>query len=330
MGKFGDMLSTEINIGKDQFFQALNENSLELMQTVSKSDLHNHAGRGGNISYIEQWANVKISPPTEPFDSLAEMNQWLQENVKCHCPGNLGYLKRIEAAFAQANKDNIKVLVLSFGVDEIDLFGSMDNFTNIMNDLHRRFAPDTNFYPDLALGYAVDTNYERNRLDEIFAKNWFCGIDICNYSNFYDFYEMQEICKKANNFGMILKAHIGEFGGADDVLRYAEELELNEIQHGIAAADSPQIMRWLAKNGIQLNICPTSNIMLKNAGSYQTHQIRRLFDFGVLVTINSDDLMIFNATVSQEYLNLYNAGLMTANELYSIRQTGLEYKYRKS
>ena len=48
----------------------------------------------------------------------------------------------------------------------------------------------------------------------------------------------------------------------DDVWRAVEELELDEIQHGIAAASSPSIMRMLADNRIRLNVCPTSNVML--------------------------------------------------------------------
>jgi adenosine deaminase len=304
----------------DKFKMYLQENSLKGLESIPKSDLHSHAGRGGSITYIEQLANVKITPPSEPFNSLNEMNQWLNDNVKCYCPGFSGYLKRVEAAFVQAKNDNIAVLALSFAIDEIAGCGTIDNFISIMDGMHKKFAPETEFLPDLALGYEPG---QQDKLDEIFSANWFRGIDICNYSSCYSMNELKKICKKSRDSKLILKAHIGEFGGADDVMRYAEELELNQIQHGIAAADSPQIMKWLAKHKIQLNVCPTSNIMLKNSMNYQSHQIRKLFDFGVPVTINSDDLIIFNATVSQEYLNLYNAGLMTADELNTIRLTGL-------
>ena len=312
-------------MSKQKFIQALHERSLDQMQNIPKSDLHSHAGRGGTISYIEQWTNVKITPPGEPFASLGEMNRWLNDHVKIHCPGVSGYLKRVEAAFAQAKHDHIKILAMSYGADEIDSLGTMDDFAAVMNGLRECFAPDMDFYPDLALGNAQDVAAEQSRLDELFAAGWFKGIDICNYSNHYTFQELKSICRKARASGLTLKAHIGEFGGPDEVMRYAEELALDEIQHGVSAADSPQIMRWLARNCIQLNVCPTSNVMLKNSEGYASHQIRKLFDFGVPVTINTDDLMIFNATVSQEYLNLFNAGLMAAEELNLIRETGLKY-----
>lgn len=64
--------------------------------------------------------------------------------------------------------------------------------------------------------------------------------------------------------------------------------------------------------------------MLGRAKSYASHPIKKLYDYGIPITINTDDLLIFNQTVSQEYLNLFEAGLMTAEELNDIRETGLK------
>ncbi|MGL5675080.1 MAG: hypothetical protein ACRDDX_01550, partial [Cellulosilyticaceae bacterium] len=293
---------------------------------IAKSDLHSHAGRGGKISYIEKYAGVTITPPTRPFASLTEMNSWFNDHIKCHLPvGINNYLKRIEAAFVQATEDNVKVLALSYGIDEVCALGGIDSFISQMNTLHRTYAPKTDFYPDLDI-------YDHNGLaylDEIYERNWFNAIDIINYSDSLSLNEMKQLCKQAKSKGLVLKAHIGEYGTADDVMRYAEELELNEIQHGIAAATSPQIMKWLSKNKIKLNVCPTSNIMLGICDSYKTHPIRTLFDYGVKVTLNTDDLLIFNSTLSEEYLHLYNAHLMNGDELYAICQTGLCHSYTR-
>jgi hypothetical protein len=107
-----------------QFTAYLREGSTDELQSIPKSDLHNHAGRGGNLRYISAWAKACIAPPRASFASLGEMQKWLEQNVKVHCPGLLGYLKRVEASFAQAQKDSIRLLALSFGPDEIGLLGS--------------------------------------------------------------------------------------------------------------------------------------------------------------------------------------------------------------
>mgnify|MGYP000846034463 CR=1 FL=1 len=67
--------------------------------------------------------------------------------------------------------------------------------------------------------------------------------------------------------------------------------------------------------------------MLKMADSYANHPIKKLYDYSGPVTINTDDLLIFNQSVSMEYLNLFNAKLMTADELDTIRKTRLDYSY---
>jgi len=50
-------------------------------------------------------------------------------------------------------------------------------------------------------------------------------------------------------YGMKCKAHAGEFGNADSVRKAAEVLGLDEIQHGIGAAESPEVMKWLQETG---------------------------------------------------------------------------------
>ena len=128
---------------------------------------------------------------------------------------------------------------------------------------------------------------------------------------------------KAKATGMKLKAHVGEFGGAAEIKRTVEVLELDEVQHGIGASESVEVMRWLSKNQIQLNVCPTSNVMLDAVPDLVSHPIRVLFDNGVPVTINTDDPMIFGQSVSEEYRNLYQAGVFSAQELDDIRRASL-------
>lgn len=71
-------------------------------------------------------------------------------------------------------------------------------------------------------------------------------------------------------------------------------------------------------------ICPSSNVMLRVAKSYAEHSIQTLVRNGLLITINTDDLLIFNNSIEQEYQNLYNAGTLTGHELEKIRLQGIK------
>lgn len=307
-----------------QFIAYLREESAEGLQSTPKSDLHNHAGRGGSLRYISDKAYANILPPKVPFTSLDTMQEWFELNIKIHCPGMCGYLLRIEAAFAQARKDNIVRLALSYGLGEVEALGGMVPFMQTMNALHNAHAKGTVFLPELALDRACDADQIYDDVKEFLSYRWFTSIDICCNELAKPIKPFHKIYRLAKDMGVTRKAHVGEFGTAQDVQMACETLELQEVHHGIAAAASKPVMKWLANNKIQLNICPTSNIMLGRVMRYEEHPIRALYDFGVPVTINTDDLLIFNQSVSQEYMNLIQAGLMTANELDEIRLTGLK------
>ena len=79
----------------------------------------------------------------------------------------------------------------------------------------------------------------------------------------------------------------------------------------------------LADNRVQLNVCPSSNVMLGYVKDYRDHPIRTLVENGVRVTINTDDLLIFDSTIENEYLKLYRAGTLSVDQLDEIRRAGL-------
>jgi adenosine deaminase len=82
-------------------------------------------------------------------------------------------------------------------------------------------------------------------------------------------------------------------------------------------------MRLLTDRGIRLNICASSNVMLDHGASLKSHAIRQLYDVNVLVTINTNDVLMFGQCVSDELPTLLRAVLLSGTELNRIRVNGL-------
>lgn len=305
------------------FIESLQENLFDNIASFPKSDLHSHAGRGGNVAFISNWIGKKIPLPPAKFQSLGDMNQWYIENIRCVAGNTEGQIKRWEACFHQAYNDNIAILALSFTTSEIALVGGMETFVSLLTKFNSTISPNTVFMPELTYDRACDVDSAVSEADYVLNYGYFKSIDICCNEFAQPIKNFKPLYRKAKKFGLRLKAHVGEFGSADDVMEAVEELELDEVHHGIAAAKSDFIMNWLAKHKIQLNICPTSNVMLNLVDEYKNHPIKALYCAGVPVTINTDDLLIFNQSVSQEFLNLYSAGILNAMELDTIRLNGL-------
>jgi adenosine deaminase len=163
-----------------------------------------------------------------------------------------------------------------------------------------------------------------NQLKHFWGHKDFYSIDLYGdelaqqVENFIPIYE------KAAENGLVLKAHVGEWGTAQDIVTAVKALHLNEVQHGIAAIQDEDVIGFLVENNIRLNITPSSNVLLGRVPDMAHHPIAQLYRRGVNVTINSDDVLIFDSDVSKEYLRLYQSGCLTAEELNDIRLSELD------
>lgn len=251
------------------------------------------------------------------------MHEWFTESIKPHCKGSEGIILRWEGAFAEAKRNSITRLAMNFGVQDIELVGGMDAFIMLIEGFHREYCPNTVFEPEITYASFCNVEQETDRIEKYISSGFFKSIDVCGGENFRPFEDFLPLYRKAECYHLTKKMHVGESGSADDVRQAVEVLGLSEVHHGINAITSGEVMRFLADNKIQLNICPSSNVMLGYAINYKEHPIKLLYENGVKVTINTDDLLIFDSSIENEYLLLYRAGTLNASQLDEIRKNGL-------
>ncbi len=106
---------------------------------------------------------------------------------------------------------------------------------------------------------------------------------------------------KARAAGLHSVPHAGETTGPETVWDALRDLGAERIGHGIAAAQDPRLMAYLADNNIPLEVCPTSNVRTRAVASIEEHPLPVLVAAGVPVTINSDDPPMFGTTLELEY-----------------------------
>jgi len=306
------------------FQTALATGDLEAVRRCPKGDLHNHAGLSGSRAFVLERTGRDVAPLDRKLGSMAEMHAWVSANVTPLFEGPEGRLLGFEAAFEQARRDG--VTRIEFGDDVWAItrgYGSAEELTRSLQSLHRSVAPDIEWIPQLAMSRHCPIPALQRWLTPFLELNAHKTVDLSGDEFAQPIEVFRPLYRMAEEHGLRLKAHVGEWGSADDVQRAVEELHLDEVQHGIAAADSAAVVRHLADNRIRLNVCPTSNLMLGRVDSLERHPIRKLCDAGVKVTINSDDCLVFGKSVSEEFLELYKAGLFTAAELDQIRLNGM-------
>ena len=284
-----------------------------------------HLGFGsGDREYLQAATGLEIRPADRVLTSMDDMHAWVRDQGKGRFDRMPGRALGFEAAFVAARKDGVTRLEGGEDVWGITLHdGSAQAVWAMLQVAHDRGAPEIEWIPQLGMSRHCLVPALERWLEPFLELGGFRTLDLSGDEFAQPIEVFAPLYRRAKAAGLRLKAHVGEWGTADDVWRAVELLELDEVQHGIAAASSPATMRFLAGAGVRLNICPTSNVMLGRVASIEEHPIRRLLDAGIRVTVGSDDPLIFGTSLSGEFLALFDAGVMTAAELDAVRLEAL-------
>ncbi len=105
---------------------------------------------------------------------------------------------------------------------------------------------------------------------------------------------------QARDRGLRLTAHAGETTGPESVWE-AIEIGAERIGHGIRAIEDLRLVAHLRDHGIPLEVCITSNLRTAAVGRLSEHPVKKLFDAGVPILLNTDDPALFNCTLKSEY-----------------------------
>ena len=126
--------------------------------------------------------------------------------------------------------------------------------------------------------------------------------------------------------GLHLTAHAGE-GTSPQSVWVALELGAERIGHGISAIDDPLLVRHLRDRSIPLEICITSNLVTGVVKRIEDHPVRRLYDAGVPIVLNTDDPAMFGCTLTGEYeLAMRHFGF-SEEEMRGIAENGFRYRF---
>jgi len=135
-----------------------------------------------------------------------------------------------------------------------------------------------------------------------------------------------EVFAFARGAGLHLTAHAGESQGPESV-RAALKIGAERIGHGIAAAEDDALMFHLHERDIPLEICITSNLVTGVVERVEDHPVRRLFDAGVPIVLNTDDPAMFGCTLVGEYRLAAERFGFSEEELVGIAENSFRFGF---
>ena len=173
-----------------------------------------------------------------------------------------------------------------------------------------------------------------NRIDNIktievadkFLSKGVCAIDLAGAEDKYpleDYLELFDIVKEK---GIPFTIHAGENGSYEEVEK-AVSIGAKRIGHGIHAIDNVDTLNMLRDNGILLEICPTSNVQTNAVDVYNKHPIKKIYDMGINISINTDNVTVSNVSISDEYIKLYNSFGFNIDDFNKINVMAIENSF---
>ena len=304
----------------EEFKSALSSGDYPALRKIRKTDLHAHAYLSARPEVYRELSAGMPEPPAR-FNGFSVFGDWL--NKYCVPVTRDSYAKILSSAFQRLADDGVVYAELSFDYhDAVSMGLSVEEWGRLIQSLHSPFSKQLNLCAEFGIAREEEPATSLRYLEAAIKTEVFRSIDLYGDELARPVAELKRIYQVAAEAQMKRKAHLGEFGTATDVKEGVEILGLNAVQHGIAAAGNPYVMDFLRERGVTLNVCPSSNLALGRCRSLTEHPIRRLFDSGLKVTINSDDYMLFRAGVSDELISLYNCGLFDPEALWKIVQSG--------
>lgn len=185
------------------------------------------------------------------------------------------------------------------------------------------------YHDEFVLTCARDFGYEVNKptldlLNRPIAQK-IGGLDLAGDESI-DASEFVQPFREWKEAGKLITIHAGEdrnAGGPQKIIEALDVFKADRIGHGVRTIEDPALVERLARERIPLEICPTSNVHTGAVACEAAHPIKRLFDAGCCVTINTDDPVICGTTLKDEYAFAARLG-MSASDLLKCTRNAVE------
>ena len=139
--------------------------------------------------------------------------------------------------------------------------------------------------------------------------------------------KFSRVFAKARDLGLLTVAHAGEEGPAEYVWTAINDLKVARVDHGVRSIDDPKLIAHLVETRIPLTVCPLSNTRLRVFGDMSQHNILRMLEAGVCVTVNSDDPAYFGGYMTENFETLARSLDMTKEQAKQLVLNAIEASF---
>lgn len=234
--------------------------------------------------------------------------------------------------FEDSAKQNIKLFEVRFSPDWAFHGHDLDWDACLEGLVHARERAEKEF--DMAIGFIAITSRSMGPSSAVKTVEWaihhkehILGIDLADSERDFPLREFIPPVMKAKAAGLKVTIHTGEDSPASFVKETIELADPDRIGHGIHSIDDMNVVELLKERDITLEVNPWSNYLTSAVPTIEGHPLKKLFDLGVKVTINSDDPEVLETNLNNEYRIAHEILGMSLDEIYTCNRYAYEASF---
>jgi adenosine deaminase len=132
---------------------------------------------------------------------------------------------------------------------------------------------------------------------------------------------------RCRELGLHLVAHAGEEGPPEYIRTALDVLHVERIDHGVRCLEDAALTQRLARDRVPLTVCPLSNVKLRVFDKPHDHNLVRLLEAGLTVTVNSDDPAYFGGYVNENFVQMFEALPLEKNHAYQLARNSFSASF---
>jgi aminodeoxyfutalosine deaminase len=267
----------------------------------------------------------EIAKETSYSDFVGFIRSFVWVNRKLRSPGDYAIAAKRLFEYLESQRVSYAEVTLSAGV----VLWKKQDLSAVFDAVAReavRSRVGVRWILDATRQWGVDAarpvfDFAAERMSEGVVAIGLGGIEAEGPAHWY-----RDLYARARDRGLRLTCHAGETTGPQSVWD-ALDIGAERIGHGIRAIEDPRLLEHLRARQIPLEVCITSNVRTGAVGSLKEHPVRRLFDAGVLVILNTDDPALFGCSLRSEYQLAARELGFTNEELAKIAENARRYAF---
>ena len=158
-------------------------------------------------------------------------------------------------------------------------------------------------------------------------KDWIVAVGLDSSELNHPPKKFVEVFNRARAEGYLTVAHAGEEGPPEYIWQALDLLKVSRIDHGVRCLEDTMLVQRLAKERIPLTVCPLSNVRLRVFDSLENHNLKKLLDLGLCVTVNSDDPAYLGGYLTENFLASQKALGLTRDDLYTLARNSFQASF---